>query len=211
MLSLHRSHLVSTGTSFKCSSYWGYEREICRHFPLFVFLEYDDAEFWPQNNLRIIVTCSPPKTFFPPEAEAHISILINDIVNPPEVEMFRHSGKDIVAGGAKYIGVPKGDMLPLPMPPLPIPLIPNLTDNESSIFDTTEWISVPTQSVGFPPLNIEVQEPEGLYLVQDKVEARHGENRRSHLNLLLLLRILPVFSSFPPFVFWLIWVVVQFR
>ena len=32
-------------------------------------------------------------------------------------------------------------------------------------------------------------------------EARHGENRQSHLDLLLLLRILPIFFPFPPFVF----------
>ena len=46
------------------------------------------------------------------------------------------------------------------------------------------------------PLHVEVQEPEGLYLVQDKVEARHGENCPSRIDILLLIHILPIFSSF---------------
>ena len=111
--------------------------------------------------------------------------------------MFNHGGEDVIAGRPEFIGVPEGEM-----PPLPIPLIPHLTDNEVGIFDAAECVSVLTQVVGLPPLHIEVQEPEGLYLVQDKVEACHGEERSSCLDLLLLLRILPVFSSFPPFVFY---------
>ena len=79
--------------------------------------------------------------------------------------------------------------------------IPHLTDDKACIVNTAECLTGPTQGVGLPPLHVEVQEPEGLYLVQDKVEAHHGENRWSHLDLLLLLHTLPVFSSFPPFVF----------
>ena len=111
--------------------------------------------------------------------------------------MFRHGSKDVVAGRPESIGVSEGEM-----PPLPIPLIPHLTDNETGIVDSSGCLSGPTQGVGLPILHVEVQEPKGLYLVQDKVEARHGEKRSSHLDLLLLLRILPAFSSFPPFVFW---------
>ena len=103
--------------------------------------------------------------------------------------MFRQGGEYMVAGRPKSIGKPEGKI-----PPLSLPLIPHLTDNEAVIVDNTECLSGPTQGVGLPPLHIKVQELEGLYLVQDKVEARHGENRRSHLDLLLLLRILPVFS-----------------
>ena len=110
--------------------------------------------------------------------------------------MFRHGGEDVVAGRPKSTGVHEGEM-----PPLPIPLIPHLTDNEASIVDAVECLSSPTQGVGIPPLHVEVQKPEELYLVQDKVEARHGKKCPSHLDLLLLLCILPVFSSFPPFVF----------
>ena len=54
------------------------------------------------------------------------------------------------------------------------------------------------QGVGLPPLHIEVQEPKGVYFVQDEVEASHGENRLSRIDLLLLIRILPIISSFPP-------------
>ena len=87
------------------------------------------------------------------------------------------------------------------MPPLPIPFIPHLKNDEASVIGTAEYLSGTTQGVGLPPLNVEVQEPEGIYLVQDKSEARHGENCLIRIYLLLLLRILPVLSYFPPFVF----------
>ena len=106
--------------------------------------------------------------------------------------MFRYGGEDVVTGRPGSISVPEGEI-----PPLPIPLIPHLTDNEAGIVDTARYLSGPTQGVGLLPLHVEVQKPEGLYLVQGKVEGRHGENRRCHVDLLLRLRILPVFSSFP--------------
>ena len=119
--------------------------------------------------------------------------------------MFRHCGEDVVAGRPGSIRVREGKI-----PPLPIPLFPHLTDTEAGIFDTAECLSGLTQGVGLSPLHVEVQEPEGLYLVKDKVKARHGENCRSHLDLLLLLCILPVFTFFPLFAFWRTRVIVQF-
>ena len=77
--------------------------------------------------------------------------------------MFSHGREDVVAGRPGSIGVPEGDITPLP-----IPLIPHLTDNEAGIVDTAECLSCTTQDVGLPPLHIDVQEPEGLYLVQNK-------------------------------------------
>ena len=109
--------------------------------------------------------------------------------------MFRHGGEDVVTGKPETIGVPEGDI-----PPLLIPLIPQLTYNEVGVVDAAECHSGPMKGVGLPPLHVEVQEPEGLYLVQDEVEARHGENRPIRPDILLLLRILSVFSYFPPFV-----------
>ena len=142
------------------------------------------------------LSSATPRICPPPEAEAHIPILINDIIDPLEVRMFHNVGKDVITGRPKSISVPEGDM-----PPLPIPLVPQLTDKKSGVINATECHSGPTQGVGLPPLHVEVQEPKGFYLVQDEVEARHGENRPSCLDLLLLIRILPVFSSFPPFIF----------
>ena len=104
--------------------------------------------------------------------------------------MFRYGGKDVVAGRPGSIGVPEGEK-----PPFRISLIPHLTDNEAGIVDIVECLSSPTQGVGLPTLHVEVQELEGLYLVKDKVKARHGENRRSHLDLLLLSASSP--SSLP--------------
>ena len=111
--------------------------------------------------------------------------------------MFRYVGEDVVAGRPESIGVSEGDMPPLPMNSLTIPLVPHLTDNKSGIVNAAECLSGLTQGVGLPPLHIEVQEPKGVYLVQDEVKARHGENRPSRLDLLILIRILPVFSSLP--------------
>ena len=110
--------------------------------------------------------------------------------------MFCYDGQDVIAGRPESIGVPEGEM-----PPLPIPLTPHLTDNKAGIVDAAECLSGPTQDVGLPPLHVYMQEPEGIYIFQDEVEARHGENRLSRLGLLHLLHILPVFSSFPPFIF----------
>ena len=112
------------------------------------------------------------------------------------MSMFRHVGDDVVAGRPGSIGVPEGDMNPLP-----IALITHLTDNEAGIVGTVERLSSPTQGVDLPPLHVEVPEPEGLYLVQDKVKARHGENRERNIDLLLILCILPIFYYFPPFFF----------
>ena len=72
-----------------------------------------------------------PRIFLPPEAEAHIPILINDIVDPLEVRMFLNDGEDIVAGRHESIGVPEGEM-----PTLPIPLIPYPTDNEAGVVNS---------------------------------------------------------------------------
>ena len=83
--------------------------------------------------------------------------------------MFLHGGEDVVAGRPESIGVPEGKM-----PPLPNRIILHLTDNKAGDIDAPEWHYGPMHGVGLPPLHIEVQEPEGLYLVQDKVEARHG-------------------------------------
>ena len=81
-----------------------------------------------QNAYHKIVYASSsyasPQIFLPPEEEAQIPTLINYTVYPPEFWMFHHGGEDVVAGRPKYIGVPKGDM-----PPLPIPIILHLTDN----------------------------------------------------------------------------------
>ena len=117
--------------------------------------------------------------------------------------MFFHGSEDVVAGRPASIGVPEGKIRPLP-----ISLIPHLTEKKAGIIDTAESLSGPMQGVGLPPLHFEVQEPKGIYLVQDKVETCHGENHRSHLDILLL--ILPVFSFFTSFVFWQIRVIVQF-
>ena len=110
--------------------------------------------------------------------------------------MFRHGGKDVIAGRPESIGVTEGEM-----PPLPIPIIPHLTYKEAGIVDTAECLSRSTQGVCLPPLHVKVQEPGGVYIVQDKVEARHGENRPSRLDIILLIHILPVLSSFPPSIF----------
>ena len=135
---------------------------------------------------------APPRIFFPPEAESHIPILIKYVVNLLQVRIFCHGGKDVVAGRPESIGVPEGEM-----PPLPIPLIPHPTDNKSGVVNAVECQSSTTHGVGLPPLHVEVQETEGIYLVQDEVEACHGENCPRRLDILLLISILPVFSSFP--------------
>ena len=83
-----------------------------------------------------------------------------------KVRMFCHGGEDVIAGRPGSIGVPEGEI-----PPLPIPIIPHLIDNEAGIVDTMERLSGPTQGIGLPPLHVKVQEPEGIYLFQDKVEA----------------------------------------
>ena len=88
--------------------------------------------------LCIIVIC-PHRIFFPPEAEAQIPILINDIVNPLEVRMFHHGGEDVVTGRPEYIGIPEGKM-----PPLPIPIIPHLSDDESCVINAAEYHYGPT-------------------------------------------------------------------
>ena len=134
-----------------------------------------------------------PRIFLPLEAESQIPILIDDIIDMLNVRMFCHDGEDAVAGRPQYIGVPEGGMPHLPMPLLPIPLIPHLTDNESDIVGVAECLSGPTPGVGLPHLPVKVQEPEDLYLVQYKVDACHGENRPSRIDILLLLCILPVF------------------
>ena len=82
---------------------------------------------------------APPRIFLPPEAEAHIPILINDTVDTLEVRVFRHGGKDIVVGRPESIGVPEGKM-----PPLPIHLIPHIIDKEAGGFNTAECHSGPT-------------------------------------------------------------------
>ena len=105
--------------------------------------------------------------------------------------MFRYGGKDVVAGRPGSIGVPEGEK-----PPFRISLIPHLTDNEAGIVDIVECLSSPTQGVGLPTLHVEVQETEGLYLVQDKVKARHGENRPNLLDIIILIYTPPVFFSF---------------
>ena len=110
--------------------------------------------------------------------------------------MLRYGGEDIVAGSFESIGVPKGEMHYLR-----IPRIPHFKDNKASIFDATDSLYGPTQGVGLPPLHVKVKNPKGIYLVQDKVKSCHGENRLINLDLILLLHILPVFSSFPQFVF----------
>ena len=92
-----------------------------------------------------------PRIFLPAEAEAQIPILINDIVNPLKVRMFRHGANDIVVGRPKTIGIPEGGM-----PLLRIPLIPHLTDNEVGVVNAKECHSIPTQGVGLPPLHVEV-------------------------------------------------------
>ena len=138
----------------------------------------------------------PPRILLPPEAEAQIPIMINDIVDPLKVRMFRHGREDVVTGRPESIGFPEGEM-----PPLPIFLIPHLTDNGAGVVNAAECHSILTQGVGLPPLHVEVREPEGVYIIQDEVEERHGENRPSRLDLFLLIRTPPVFSSFPPFVF----------
>ena len=53
--------------------------------------------------------------------------------------MFLHGGEDVVAGRPESIGVPEGDMTPLP-----IPLILHLTDNESDVVNSAEFQSGPT-------------------------------------------------------------------
>ena len=88
--------------------------------------------------LCIIVIC-PPRIFFPPEAEAQIPILINDIVNTLKTRMFRHGGDDVIAGRPEYIGVPEGEM-----PPLPIHIIPYLTDNKAGVVSAAECHYGPT-------------------------------------------------------------------
>ena len=75
----------------------------------------------------------PPQYSSPPEVEAHIPILINNIVDTIEVRMFPNGGEEIVVGRPESIGVPEGYM-----PPLPIPLIPYLTDNESGVVNDSE-------------------------------------------------------------------------
>ena len=102
----------------------------------------------------------------------------------------------LFVGRPESIGVPEGDMTPFPTP-----LIPHLTDNEAGVVNAAECLSGPTQGVGLPPLHVKVQEPERLYLFQDEVEARHGENRPSRLDLLILHHIFPVFYYLPPFIF----------
>ena len=77
------------------------------------------------------------------------------------------------------------------MSPLPIPLIPHFTNNEAGIVDAAECLSAPTQGVGLPPIHVKVQEPRGLYLVQDKVEAHHGETTQA------VLIIFSFSASFP--------------
>ena len=71
---------------------------------------------------------------------------------------------DVVAGRHGSIGVPEGEI-----PPLAFPLVPHLTDKAAGIVDTAEYLSGLMHGVGLPPLHVEVQEPEVLYLVQDKV------------------------------------------
>ena len=75
----------------------------------------------------------PLQIFPPPEAETHIPILINDIVDLLEVRMLRHCGEDVVAGRTESIGVPEGKT-----PPLPIPIIPHLTDNKEGVTNEAE-------------------------------------------------------------------------
>ena len=83
------------------------------------------------------------------------------------------------------------------MPPLPNPINPHLKDNKAGSIDATKCHYVPTHGLGLPPLHAEAQEPEGIYLVQDKVEACHGGNRPRRLDFILLIRILPVLYYFP--------------
>ena len=71
------------------------------------------------------------------------------------------------------------------MPYLSIALIPHLIDNKAGVVDSAECNSRPMQGVGLPPLHVEVQELEEIYLFQDEVESRHGENFPSRLDLLI--------------------------
>ena len=89
-------------------------------------------EFFPQNNIRIIVIF-PPRIFLPPEVEAKIPILINDIIDPIKVRMFCYGDEEVIAGRPESTGIPEGDM-----PPLPIPVIPHLTENESGVLNADE-------------------------------------------------------------------------
>ena len=158
---------------------------------------------------KISYASSPSAPPHPPESSSLLKrnhILLSWLSIPLEVRMFRHGGKDVVAGRPGSIGVPEVEIHPLP-----IPIISHLTDNELVIFDTAECLYGPTQDVGLSPLHVKVQETEGIHLAQEKVEAGHGENRWIHLDIILLLRILSVFSSFLPFVFWRIQVIVRFR
>ena len=48
--------------------------------------------------------------------------------------MFHYGNKDFITGRPESIGVPEGDM-----PPLPIPLISHLTDNEAGTVNAKEY------------------------------------------------------------------------
>ena len=151
------------------------------------------------------LTSPPPKSSSPLKWKHRFLSWSTILSISIEVRIFHHGGKDAVAGRTGSIGVPEGKIHSLP-----IPLIPHLTDNEAGIINTVDCVSFPTQGVDRPPLQVEVQQPNGLFLVQGKVEAHHGENRRVHIDILLLLRILAVFSYFPSFVFWRIRLIVRF-
>ena len=85
------------------------------------------------------LSSAPPQIFLPPEAESQIPTLINNIVDPLKVRRFHHGDEDVIAGTPESIGVPEGKM-----PPLPIPLIPHLTDNKAVVVNTAECHSGPT-------------------------------------------------------------------